>query len=183
MALRAIPNMRLLRPADANETAAAWKVALKTTDRPVGLVLTRQSLPALAAADDDGVARGAYVMSRSWDGDPDALIIATGSEVQLALSAQAELAGNGIHTNVISMPSWDLFALQDKEYRDSVLLPSVSKRVSVEAGVTFGWERWIGDGGVAVGIDRFGASAPGPEVMDKLGINVAAVVGAVKGLL
>ncbi len=183
MALRAIPNLVILRPADANETAAAWKVALKITSGPVGLVLTRQGLPVLAGADEAGVARGAYVISRSWDGDPDALLIATGSEVQLALSAQQELAGNGIHTNVISMPSWELFMAQDKSYRDSVIPPAVTARVSVEAGITFGWERWLGDGGTAVGIDRFGASAPGPEVMDRLGMNVPAVVAAVQRVL
>lgn len=180
MALRVIPGLVTLRPADANETVAAWKVAMTITDRPVGLVLTRQALPALAQADEAGVARGAYVMSRSWEGEPDALIIATGSEVQLALSAQAELADNGLHTNVISMPSWELFMDQDQGYRDAVLPPSVTARVSVEAGSTFGWERWLGNRGVAVGIDRFGASAPGPEVMDKLGMNVPAVVTAVK---
>ncbi len=183
MALRTIPNLVILRPADANETTAAWQIAMKKDDGPVGLVLTRQSLPALAQADDAGVARGAYVMSRSWEGDPDVLLIATGSEVQLALSAQQELAATGIHTNVISMPSWELFIAQDKSYRDSVLPPTVTRRVSVEAGVTFGWERWLGDGGIAVGIDRFGASAPGPEVMDKLGMNVESVVDAVRKLV
>ena len=183
MALRTIPNLTIIRPADANETVAAWKVAMRTTSGPVGIVLTRQALPVLSEADEAGVARGAYVISRSWDGEPDALIIATGSEVQLALAAQQELAGSGLHTNVISMPSWELFMAQDKSYRDSVLLPAVTARVSVEAGITFGWERWLGDGGTAIGIDRFGASAPGPEVMDRLGMNVPAVVAAVKQVL
>ncbi len=183
MALRTIPGLVLLRPADPNETTAAWKVALEITDRPVGLVLTRQAVPALAQADEAGVRRGAYVLSRSWDGEPDALLIASGSEVGVALEAQEELAGNGIHTTVVSMPSWELFAAQDQAYRDSVLPPHVTARVSVEAGITFGWQRWLGDGGKAVGIDRFGASAPGPEVMSRLGINVPAVVAAVRSVV
>jgi transketolase len=183
MALRTIPGLVLLRPADPNETTAAWKVALEITDRPVGLVLTRQAVPALAQADEAGVRRGAYVLSRSWDGEPDALLIASGSEVGVALEAQEELAGTGIHTTVVSMPSWELFAAQDQAYRDSVLPPHVTARVSVEAGITFGWQRWLGDGGKAVGIDRFGASAPGPEVMSRLGINVPAVVAAVRSVV
>ncbi len=186
MSLRSMPGLVVLRPADANETAEAWKAALRITDRPVGLVLTRQAVPTLAGegfAGPEGLHRGAYVLKRSWEGDPDALLLATGSEVAVALEAQSRLAEQGIHTHVVSMPSWELFAAQPRAYRDAVLPPHVRARVSVEAGVTFGWERWIGDGGTAVGIDRFGASAPGPEVMSRLGINADAVVDAVRSVL
>ena len=174
MALRAMPNLAVFRPADANESVTGWKVAMTRHGGPTALVLSRQDLPVVtpvgAHAD-----RGAYVLA---DGG-DAAIIATGSEVHVALAAREQLGKQGVHARVVSMPCWELFAAQDAAYRDSVLPPAMRARASVEAGVTFGWREWIGDRGVAVGIDRYGASAPGELVLDKLGINPAAVVAAV----
>jgi transketolase len=188
MALRAIPNLVVLRPADATETAEAWRAAIDSCTRgtPVALALTRQKLPVLAAEGTAaGVCRGAYVVSEAPDGPDgiDALIIATGSEVHLGIEAQALLQEKGVSTRVVSMPSWELFEQQEREYRDSVILPSVRARVTVEAGVTLGWCRYAGDGGVSIGIDRFGASAPGPVVMERLGITTDNVVESVLGIL
>ncbi|MDX2087113.1 MAG: transketolase [Kofleriaceae bacterium] len=179
MALRAIPNLSIYRPADANETAAGWRYALVHTTGPTGLVLSRQDLPVVTQPGAPGAEKGAYVLA---DGT-DAIIIATGSEVALALAARDELARQNISVRVVSMPCWELFAAQPAEYRASVLPYEQHRRVSVEAGITQGWREWIGDRGVAVGIDRFGASAPGDELLDKLGINVGAVVAAVKRAL
>ena len=176
MALRAIPHLAVFRPADANETAAGWRVALSRTTGPTGLVLSRQDLPVVTAPLAPGAERGGYVLA---DG-ADAIIIATGSEVSLALAARDTLAGEGITVRVVSMPCWELFAEQPQAYRDQVLPPDRRHRVSVEAGVTFGWREHIGDRGVAVGVDRFGASAPGEVLMEKLGITTAAVVAAVR---
>jgi transketolase len=181
MALRLIPNLVTFRPCDANETAWGWRVAIERTDGPTGLQLTRQGLPTLAATADGGAIRGAYVLAEA-DGDVDAIVIASGSEVHDALAARETLQAEGIGVRVVSMPSWDLFALQDAAYRDQVLPPTVTARVSIEAGVTAGWERWLGDRGHAVGIDRFGASAPGKVVARKLGISPEAVVDAVKAV-
>ncbi len=171
-ALRAIPNVVTLRPADANETSAAWRIALERTTGPTVLVLTRQGLPMLEA--DAPVDRGAYVVA---DGD-DATIIATGSEVHLGLAAREALAGDGISARVVSMPSWELFSAQDREYREQII-PSASPRVAVEAASPFGWAKWVGDGPI-VAVDRFGASAPGGVVMDALGMTPAAVADAVR---
>jgi transketolase len=178
MALRAMPHLALFRPADANETVTGWKVALARTAGPTGLVLSRQDLPVVTPAGAPAE-RGAYVLA---DG-ADAIVIATGSEVSVALDARTELEKQGIHVRVVSMPSWTLFAEQDAAYRESVLPHARWQRVSVEAGVTFGWERYIGERGIAVGVDRYGASAPGEIVLDKLGINTANVTAAVKRLL
>lgn len=186
MALRTIPGFTVVRPADPNETVEAWRVAMEENDGPIGLVLSRQNVPVLdpeKCAPPHGLRRGAYVLRDSWRGDPDALIIATGAEVHVALEAQDRLAGMGIHTRVVSMPSFELFEAQDQTYRDSVLPPALLARVSLEAGVTIGWHRWVGDGGIALGIDRFGASAPAEIVLDKLGMNPGRVVKAVKSLL
>jgi transketolase len=177
LALRAIPGLVVLRPADANETAAAWTVALERTAGPTALLLSRQGLPVLKAARDfgrEGVARGAYVLSDS-EGAPVVVIIATGGEITLAVDAAAELAGRGIEARVVSMPSWELFAEQSEEYRRQVL-PAWVPRLAVEAGVTLGWRDIVGDAGAVIGIDRFGASAPGAEVAERLGLTVEAVV-------
>ncbi|HEY5944561.1 MAG TPA: transketolase [Kofleriaceae bacterium] len=179
MSLRATPNLIVFRPADGNETTAGWKLALECTHCPIGLVLSRQDLPTITAKGAPGAEKGAYVLA---DGS-DAIIIASGSEVSLALAARDELAKANISARVVSMPSWELFARQDASYRDSVLPPSRWQRVSVEAGVTFGWRQWVGDRGASVGVDRFGASAPGEIVMEKLGITAAAVVDAVKRVI
>jgi transketolase len=181
--LRAIPNLWVIRPADANETAAAWRVALEREDGPVALILTRQDVPVLAPAGADGVARGAYVLSEPDGGSPDAILVATGSEVALALEAARSLAGEGVTARVVSMPCWELFEAQTQEYRDSVLPPGVTARVSIEAGVSFGWERWIGPAGAAISVERFGASAPGGMVFEQYGLTAGAVVERVRALL
>ena len=185
MALRVIPNLVVLRPCDANETVEAWRVAQTHRSGPVAVVLSRQNLPTLDRAElaaADGLARGAYVLADAPSGAPDAIVIATGSEVSLALAARDLLAAEGVGLRVVSMPSWELFAVQDAVYRESVLPAAVRRRVSVEAGVTQGWERWIGSAGAAVGIDRYGASAPGGVVGAELGMTADAVAAAVRGL-
>jgi transketolase len=179
MALRAIPGLAIFRPADANETIAGWRVALKRTHGPTGLVLSRQDLPIVAPPNAPDAERGAYVLA---DGT-DVLIIATGSEVSVAVAARDALAKDGISARVVSMPCWELFAEQPQAYRDQVLPPAQTARVSVEAGITQGWREWIGDRGAAVGIDRYGASAPGEIVLDKLGINPAHVVEVARRVL
>jgi transketolase len=179
MSLRAMPQLAVFRPADGNETAAGWRIALSRTHMPTGLVLSRQDLPTITQPGAPGAEKGAYVLA---DGD-DVILIGTGSEVAVALAARDELAKQGIKARVVSMPCWELFEEQDQAYRDSVLPPGRWQRVSVEAGVTFGWRQWIGDRGIAVGIDRFGASAPGEIVMEKLGITPAHVVQAAKQVL
>ncbi|MCY7485850.1 transketolase [Paenibacillus alvei] len=184
--VRIIPNVTVIRPADANETSAAWAYTLQNQSNPVVLVLTRQNLPILeggVTASREGVARGAYVVSDAKDGKPQAQIIATGSEVQLAVRAQQALAEEGIHVRVISMPSWDLFEKQSKEYKDSVLLPDVKARLAIEMASPFGWERYVGDQGDIIGISTFGASAPGDRVISEYGFTVENVVSRVKALL
>ena len=178
-ALRVIPNLVAIRPADANETAAAWRVALESKDRPVAIILTRQGLPIPDRAQfpsAEGLARGAYVLSDPGDGAPELILIATGSEVSLALEAGELLKEKGIKVRVVSMPSWELFDEQDEAYRDEVLPPSVDARLAIEAGSTQGWHRYVGLAGDVIGLDRFGASAPGPVVFEKLGFTVERVV-------
>lgn len=169
MALRAIPNLTVIRPGDPNETSEAWKTTFET-EGPVALLLTRQNLPVLQPEKTEGAARGAYVY-RDTEGEPDVLLIGTGSEVSVALRAAEHLAEKDVAARVVSMPSWEVFDRQDEAYKDEVLPPSVEARVSVEAGITVGWERYIGFRGRAVGIDRFGASAPGDRVMQEYGIT------------
>jgi transketolase len=178
LALRAIPNLVVLRPADGNETAFAWRVALERTAGPTALLLSRQGLPVLEGVrlnGADGVARGAYVLYEAPGGQPAVVLVATGGEVSLATDAAAELATRGIETRVVSMPSWELFAEQPESYRRQVLPPSIP-RLAVEAGVTLGWRDVVGDNGAVIGIDRFGASAPGAEVAERLGLTVEALV-------
>ena len=176
--LRAMPGLRLIRPADANETATAWRLAIEL-DGPTALVLSRQNLPVLeGTAGNDGVARGAYVLGPA-DGEPDLVLIGTGSEVQLCVGAAERLATDGVSARVVSMPSWDLFAEQDDEYQVSVMGVGVP-RLSVEAGSTFGWAAWAD---ASIGIDHFGASAPGPVVMEELGLTVDNVVSHARMLL
>ncbi len=180
MALRAIPGLTVIRPADANETSVAWRAALET-DGPVALLLTRQNVPVLDPAPVEGALRGGYTLA--GDGMPDAILIATGSEVSVALQARARLADKGVEARVVSMPSWEIFARQSREYRESVLPPEVRARVSVEAGITAGWERYVGPGGASVGVDRFGASAPGGTVLEELGVEPENVVNTALELL
>jgi transketolase len=177
MSLRAIPGLTVLRPADANETASAWGCALERKG-PRALVLTRQALPVLEGDRERmraGVEKGAYVLADSERGKPAVVLIATGSEVHLAMSARAVLEQQGIATRVVSMPSWELFRAQSPRYRASVL-PKAARKVAIEAGATLGWREWVGDRGAVVGLDRFGASAPGATAMEKLGFNVEHVV-------
>jgi len=184
--LRAIPNLLVIRPGDANETAVAWRVALESRDRPVALVLTRQDVPTLdrtqfAAA--NGLRRGAYILADSPNGKPDIILIGTGSEVSLVIAAGQKLTKNKINVRIVSMPSWELFDAQPRSYRDSVLPPLVHKRLAVEAGATQGWRKYVGDDGGVVGVDRFGASAPGPVVMRKYGFSVENVCKRARALL
>jgi transketolase len=174
--LRAIPGIDIVRPADANETAWAWKHALETTNRPTALILTRQNVPTLEGTSADGFAKGAYVIA-GGDEDADVLIVATGSEVQVALAAREQLAGEGIKARVVSMPCRELFERQDAAYRESVIPPNLKARVSVEAGSPLGWREIVGDAGQIVGIDHFGESAQGDTLLQKYGFtaeNVAA---------
>jgi transketolase len=184
--LRSVPNVTLIRPADANETAVAWRLAIENRHGPTALALTRQKLPVFDRtkyASAEGTARGAYVLSNPADGKVSVILIATGSEVALAISAQDELAKEGIGARVVSMPSWELFEKQSPEYRDEVLPPAIKARVSIEAATTFGWAKWVGDQGAVIGLDRFGASAPLAVVMEKLGFNTANVVETAKKTL
>lgn len=174
-ALRAIPNLVVIRPADGNETAQAWRVALNRTNGPTALVLTRQNLPQISPANNN-LEAGAYVLQEAGDGDPDLILMATGSEVSLTLSAAEQLHAEGIRARVVSMPSWELFDIQPESYRSKLLPPGVPK-VSVEAGVTQIWDHYLHDGlDVAVGLDRFGASAPYQELYQYFGITPERVV-------
>ena len=182
--LRAIPNMTLIRPADATETAEAWRAALAHRGGPVALVLSRQKLPFIdrtkygSAA---GVARGGYVLADAAGGAPQVVLIASGSEVGLIMEAQQRLAAQGVRARVVSMPSSDLFARQSREYRDEVLPPGI-RRVAVEAGSPMSWYRWVGTDGAVVGLERFGASAPAPRLFQELGLTVDHIVAVVRAM-
>jgi transketolase len=183
MSLRAIPHLAIIRPGDPNETAAAWRAAMEHREGPVGLVLTRQKLPVLDRTTARGdLSRGAYVLAEASDGKPRVILIATGSEVALAVAARQILEAGGLPTRVVSMPCWEYFDRQPREYRESVLPPEVRARLSIEAGVTLGWQKYVGDRGGSIGIDRFGASAPGEIVMRELGFTVEHVVRYAKDL-
>jgi transketolase len=184
--LRAIPNLTVIRPADANETAAAWRVALEARDRPVVLVLTRQALPTLdrahyAAA--DGLRRGAYVLSDSPNGNPDLILLASGSEVQLIVAAAQCLQAQGIAVRCVSMPSWELFEALPQAERDRVLPPAVTARLAVELGVRQGWDRYVGARGDMLGVKRFGASAPSAVLLREFGFTVENICARAKALL
>jgi transketolase len=178
-ALRAIPNLWFVRPGDGNEAAAAWALAVERPaiagPGPVGLAFTRQKLPTLAGTAElarEGVRRGGYVLREAAGGEPGLILVATGSELQLAFAAAEALEADGIPTRVVSLPCWERFDAQDQAYRDRVLPPAVRKRVSVEAGVSLGWERWVGDEGAIIGIDHFGASAPAGTIFKAFGFTV-----------
>jgi transketolase len=184
--LRAIPNLTVIRPGDANETAVAWKVAVESTRHPVLLALTRQDVPTLDRtryASADGVRRGAYVLSDAKDGKPSLILIASGSEVGLILAAADQLQAKGIAVRCVSMPSWELFDAQPQSYRDEVLPPPVTARLAVELGVAQGWSRYIGERGDMLGIDRFGASAPAEVLLREYGFSVDNVVRRASALL
>ena len=178
--LRAMPGLRVIRPADANETAAAWKLAIEGSG-PTAIMLTRQNVPTMdgGAMIEAGTRRGGYILA-DVDGTPDVLILATGSEVELALGAGELLAAEGIGARVVSLPSWEIFDAQPETYRHGVIPPAVRARVSVEAGVSQGWHRYIGDFGEHVSIDHFGASAPAPVLFEKFGFTRENVVAKAK---
>ncbi|WP_394583710.1 transketolase [Cytobacillus firmus] len=185
-ALRAMPNLSVVRPADGNETAAAWKTAIESTNKPTALVLTRQNLPTLKGTDSaayEGVQKGGYVVSPASNSNADVLLLAAGSEVSLAVEAQKALEGEGIHASVVSMPAWDRFEAQSKEYKESVIPKTVKKRLAIEMGSSLGWHRYAGDEGDVLAIDTFGASAPGEKIMEEYGFTVDNVVARVKALL
>jgi transketolase len=184
--LRAMPVLRVFRPADGPETVEAWRAAIQRTDGPTALALTRQDLPPIDRrrhAGAGGLHRGAYVLADADGGEPELLLIATGSEVWVALEARERLQASGVPTRVVSMPCWELFAEQDQGYRDQVLPPEVRARLAVEAAATFGWERWVGADGEMVGVDHFGASAPGTTVLEKLGFTPDNVADRARDLL
>jgi transketolase len=189
-ALRAMPGLDVVRPADANETVAAWQTILGRTDSPAALALTRQNVPVFPRGDDadsgqtwgstEGVARGAYVLLDADKGTPDVILVGTGSEVQLAVEARALLAEDGIDARVVSMPCLEWFEEQDESYRDTVLPPTVKARVSVEAGVKQGWREIVGDNGRIISIDHYGASADYARIYTELGITAQAVADAAR---
>jgi len=178
-ALRAIPNLWFVRPADATETVGAWKVALEREDGPVGFALSRQKLPVLEGTTVEGVARGAYVVHESEE-TPELILIATGSEVSLAVEAAEQL---DVPTRVVSMPCWELFEEQPADYRDEILPPDVKARLSIEAGIKLGWKQWVGDEGDSISIEHYGASAPGATVLEKFGYTADNVVARARALL
>lgn len=184
--LRAMPNLSVIRPADGNETAAAWKIAVSSTNKPTALVLTRQNLPTIDQAPEkayEGVEKGGYVVVEAADAQPEALLLASGSEVGLAIEAQKALEKEGIRVSVVSLPAWDRFDEQSDEYKESVLPKAVRARVAIEMGASLGWERYTGLDGDVIAIDKFGASAPGETIIEKYGFTVSNVVSRVKAKL
>jgi transketolase len=183
--LRAMPHLDVVRPADANEVAEAWRLAVERTHNPVALVLTRQNVPVFDRsryASAAGVQKGGYVLADPADGDPELIMIATGSEVQFAVGAHEALAGEGIRTRVVSLPCWELFDRQDQAYRDEVLPPQVAARVAIEQGSPQGWERYVGDSGTIVGMTTFGQSAPYKDIEAEFGFTSEKVAEVVRGV-
>jgi transketolase len=183
MSLRAIPNMVVLRPADANEVTEAWKVIAKLQHTPACLCLTRQALPTLDRTKygpASGVAKGGYVLADAAGGKPDVLLIGTGSEVSLCIEAHTKLTAEGVKARVISLPSWELFERQPSEYRDSVIPPKVTARVTIEAGAVLGWERYAGPTGAIIGMRSFGSSAPFKDLFKEYGLTADAVYQAAR---
>ena len=184
-ALRCIPNMITIRPADANETVTAWRFAIEHKGNPIALMLTRQKLPTFDRAkyaSADNLIKGAYILIENSP-SPDIILIGTGSEVQLALGAYEQLIKEGVKARVISMPSWELFERQPKDYQESVLPPSVKKRIAIEAGVPIGWEKYVGDSGKIIGINTFGTSAPVNVIFKHYGITLENVLKIAKEIL
>jgi transketolase len=185
-AVRAIPNLVVIRPGDANESVVAWQVAIERMHGPTALIFSRQKLPVFdqsKLAQAQGTRKGAYTLLDAAGGPPELILIGTGSEVALALGAQAELAKQGVRARVVSFPSWELFEEQPQTYRDSVLPPDVPARLAIEAGVAQGWHRWVGDHGDVMGIAKFGASAPYKEIYKHYGLTVEDVVARALRLL
>ncbi len=176
--LRSVPNMTVIRPADANETSQAWRVALEHSSGPVAIVLTRQGLPVIDQgkfAKASGLEKGAYILSDPA-AEPDVILIGTGSEVSLLIKAQEKLKEKSIHARVVSMPSWELFEKQDAAYKETVFPKNIRKRLSVEAASTFGWIKYVTEGGKSVGINHFGESAPAEELFKEFGFTVENIV-------
>jgi transketolase len=185
-ALRAIPNLIVIRPADANEVAEAWKSAVTTKGGPTALLLTRQNVPTLdrqSFTSAEWLQKGAYVLADLGDGQPELILMASGSEVGLIVKAGERLAADGIRVRLVSFPSWELFKAQDEEYRNSVLPHTIPARLAVEAGVAQGWELWVGEKGRVLSLEHFGVSAPGTTALDKLGFNVDNVIEQARHLL
>lgn len=185
ISLRAIPNLIVIRPADANETAQSWRVAIEHTTGPVALILTRQKVPIIDQnkfSSAYNLEKGAYILN-DCDGKPDLLLIATGSEVQLALKAQEQLKSDKIKSRVISMPSWELFEMQSKEYKEKIFPKEIRKRISIEAGSVIGWEKYTTEDGIAIGIDEYGKSAPGDELLKAYGFSVDNIIEKAKLIL
>ncbi|MGB9592211.1 MAG: transketolase-like TK C-terminal-containing protein, partial [Candidatus Kryptoniota bacterium] len=180
-ALRAIPNLMVIRPADANETAVAWKVALNRKEGPTALLLTRQALP-MVTADGKGLVQGAYILKEAANGKPDAVLVASGSEVSLAVAAREKLLEEGIQCRVVSMPSFELFDEQPVEYQEKVI-PKDVPSASIEAGVSLGWDKYLSKKHDVIGLDRFGASAPYKVLFEQFGFTVTNIVAHVKSLL
>jgi transketolase len=184
--LRAMPGLHIIRPADANEAAFAWRAAIRRTDGPTMLVLTRQKLPVFdveKVAHAQNLNKGAYILSPEKKKKIDAILIATGSEVHLILEAQKRLEKKNINVRVVSMPSWELFRQQPPKYRESVLPAKVKKRLAVETAASFGWHEWVGDEGKVIGIDHFGASAPDTDLFKHYGFTVENVVNTVNKMI
>jgi transketolase len=185
-ALRAMPNLTVIRPGDANETVQAWRVAMTRTHGPTALVLTRQSLPTLDRSiytSAEGLQKGAYVLADMGDNEPELILMASGSEVSLIVEGAARLAAEGVSLRVVSFPSWELFSAQDQAYRESVLPGHITSRLAVEAAVSMGWERWVGDKGAVISMEQFGASAPGKVALENFGFTVDHVVAKARELL
>jgi transketolase len=185
-AFRSTPNWTLIRPADANEAVQAWRAAMENDDGPTCIICSRQKLPVFdrnECASAEGVQQGAYVLLDAPGGDPDVILMATGSEVWKAVEAREKLAEDGVQARVVSFASWELFEKQPESYRNEVLPPDVKKRLAIETGVPTGWHRWVGDEGDTICIETFGASAPGETVMEKYGFSVENIVKKAKGLL
>jgi transketolase len=185
MNLRQVPNMTVIRPADANETMEAWRLALSNTKGPTTLVFSRQNLPVLdrtVCNAASGTRRGGYILWES-SSNPELILIATGSEVSITLAAARKLATEGINVRVVSLPSWEIFDRQSQECRNSVLPPAITARISIEAGIKLGWEHYVGLSGKIIGMDSFGASAPGPVLYEKFGFTDSKIVEAAKLML
>jgi transketolase len=183
--LRAMPHLDVIRPGDANEVVEAWRMALDRTHDPVALVMTRQNVPVLDRskyASAEGSRRGGYVLADPAEGDPELIIVATGSEVHLAVDAHERLKADGIRSRVVSLPCWEIFERQDQAYRDEVLPPALTARMAIEEGATLGWERWVGEHGVVMGMTTFGQSAPFKAVEAEFGFTAENVTKVARGV-
>lgn len=178
-ALRSIPNIVVLRPADANETAQAWAYAIQNKEGPTVLALSRQAIPVLdrkTYSSAEGLMKGAYILADIGEGDPDMVLMASGSEVDLIVRAGERLAGEGMNIRLVSFPSWEIFRRQDPKYQEGVLPKKITARLAVEAGVSLGWKEWVGDQGAVISVDRFGASAPAGRIFEEYSLTVDNVV-------